>query len=696
MPRGIRSKIGEAGDFKRPEEIPSAPNDDAQFADLSERGRWAIAYVMYNWPVIPIWPPIPALDGGGCTCPKGTACSSPGKHPMAQHWATPRGLHDATTVAVIVAGWWRKARTLGIDPNVAIVPPIGVMGIDIDSLEQAKITLGDAIGDLRGCPTARTGRNLGFHKYYLIPEGSNIHMNASFGGGETKGDGEGYLIAPPSVHANGNLYRWTETGRLTDLPPRVVALLSSTETQPPQATLIVLKDGGGFHVPDTIGEGARYSTIRDLIASYRSRGVTNREEVWIVVHGMVMPRCDPPLSEQDFKDRFDRVWEYDERNPGRIPIKVASTRTEEEIEQEMDALLVNETEAVESAQSEDWLVRDLIKPGSLGILSSVEGLGKSYLRVELALLLAHGIGKFMDWPDYEIMRQRKVVLFDMENGEDQEYARSTKVLDALGLTRTDLYGHYLRASFPGISLADIEGKVAFEKVISKHRPDLAIIDTAGTLVGDEWGKDFKNGIAFLRQLTAAYGTAFLCVVHHTKPPRDARNPAAGVGNNRITDVMGHWSRPADYVLQMEEIYGEESRANLRVRKRVPNTRLIIAKENGRWIAKDTVGRSTTAVMAAAGVASGLTKRKGPVSTTFDLVLWGRVNGLTQYEAKTQLGVSKASWTRWTLALVDKHFLNPDKTATEAGQHLCETVFKGEDPRHSTLGLSPVEDDDDED
>jgi hypothetical protein len=689
MPRGVRERVGDAGDFRIPAEIPDQPTDDPRFADLSERGRWAVTYALFDIPVIPIWPP---SDIDVCSCPKGAACGkNVGKHPMTQHWATPHGFLDATTVAIIVAGWWRKAKTLGIDPNVAIVPPLGMLGIDIDNLEQARQTLGDAISGLRGAPTCRTGRNEGYHTYFLIPDGASIHMNAGFGGGETKGDGGGYLIAPPSLHKSGTTYRWSITGPLTYLPERLVALLSNTKTEPPVASLIVLKDGGGFHVPDTIGEGQRYETIRNLIASYRSRGVTDREEVWLVVHGMVMPRCDPPLSEIDFKDRFDRVWEYDERNPGRIPTKVTAAKTEQEIDDEIDALLIDESEATESPTSDDWLVRDLIRPGSLGILSSVEGLGKSYLRVELALLLAHGVGKFMDWPDYEILKQRKVILFDMENGKDQEYSRSSKVLDALGLSRADLYGHYRRMSFAGVSLADPDGMVTTEKVIAKHLPDLVIIDTAGTLVGDEWGKDFKKSIAFLKQLTAAYGTAFLCVVHHTKPPRDARNPAAGVGNNRITDVMGHWSRPADYVLQMEEIYEDDTRVNLRVRKRVPNTRLVLGKEDGRWIAKDVVGRATGKVMAAMGVASGLTKKKGPASDTLHLVLWAHVAGLSQVECHTQLGVSKASWHRWTNSLVDKHFLNPDRSPTEAGEHLCESVFKGEDPRAGTLGLE--EDDD---
>jgi hypothetical protein len=52
-------------------------------------------------------------------------------------------------------------------------------------------------------PTARTGR--GFHVYFRTRE----EVYESFGDGELRGDCKHYVLAPPSLHPSGTVYRWT-------------------------------------------------------------------------------------------------------------------------------------------------------------------------------------------------------------------------------------------------------------------------------------------------------------------------------------------------------------------------------------------------------------------------------------------------------------------------------------------------------
>jgi hypothetical protein len=50
--------------------------------------------------LVPVW----WTDGSGtCACPKGSDCSSPGKHPL-----TPNGLDDASNDPASITRWWTR------------------------------------------------------------------------------------------------------------------------------------------------------------------------------------------------------------------------------------------------------------------------------------------------------------------------------------------------------------------------------------------------------------------------------------------------------------------------------------------------------------------------------------------------------------------------------------------------------------
>lgn len=394
MPRGVRDKIGALGEpTKRPEEIPSEPTDDPLYADLSEIGRWAVTYAIYNLPVIPCWPPI---SKGVCTCPKGSGCPKPGKHPIGFAWAAPNGSHSASANPQIVAGWWRKARSLGLDANVAIVPPVGEMAIDFDNWDQCAETFGDAIHDMKIAPTCRTGRDLGAHRYFHMPTDILIAMNKSFGGGETKGDGVGYVMAPPSLHELGNHYRWEQTGTIPDLPGRVAAILRTVKVLPdphkkPQNGLFTLEQDG-FVLPDTIEEGGRREWILRMTGSLRKRGILDKRVAKETIHSIGMPIFQPPLNEKEFNDRFDAIWEWDEAHPERAP---APDHVPEPVRPPR-AVAGKRTKRLSagSMRKIDWLMRGWFGAGQITICEGWGGMSKSTIMIDLIARLTMG----QTWP----------------------------------------------------------------------------------------------------------------------------------------------------------------------------------------------------------------------------------------------------------------------------------------------------------
>jgi hypothetical protein len=96
------------------------------------------------------------------------------------------------------------------------------------------------------------------------------------------------------------------------------------------------------------------------------------------------------------------------------------------------------------ATLDDELVEGFMRPGKLILIAASEGVGKSYVRKELEIRLALGLGALFG--HYAITRAVRVGTVDEENGPDEEYRRDEEMLGRLGLTRDALAGRYRRQS----------------------------------------------------------------------------------------------------------------------------------------------------------------------------------------------------------------------------------------------------------
>ena len=138
------------------------------------------------------------LAGGGSGCGR-PSCHSAGKHPR-----TKRGCKDASANSSQIEAWWSKWP--GANIGIATGAISGIVVVDIDGAEgRATLqTLIDAHG-LFPTPVVRTAR--GWHLFFKLPQ-SGIAIPCSAGNGlDIRGDG-GYVVAPPSIHISGHVYRW--------------------------------------------------------------------------------------------------------------------------------------------------------------------------------------------------------------------------------------------------------------------------------------------------------------------------------------------------------------------------------------------------------------------------------------------------------------------------------------------------------
>lgn len=152
----------------------------------------ALRYAARGWHVFPCHTP---RKNGGCSCGN-PECDTQGKHPRVA-WKS-----KATTDRRIITSWWNQWP----DANIGIASGArsGLVVLDIDGDEGAA-TLARQDGTEAG-PRAITGR--GEHRY-LMHSGSPVKNFVKRDGLDLRGDG-GYVIAPPSLHRDGNRYAWVD------------------------------------------------------------------------------------------------------------------------------------------------------------------------------------------------------------------------------------------------------------------------------------------------------------------------------------------------------------------------------------------------------------------------------------------------------------------------------------------------------
>jgi hypothetical protein len=146
----------------------------------------ALDYSVRGWPVFPL-------------------------KPQSKKPATLHGLHDATTNPATLHRWFAR----GFPYNVAIRTgaPSGVFILDIDG-ELGAANLRKMESEHGALPatlisTTANGRHLWLTAATPIP----CSIGKVAPGLDIRGDG-GYVVAPPSVHPNGTIYKW-----VNDLPP---------------------------------------------------------------------------------------------------------------------------------------------------------------------------------------------------------------------------------------------------------------------------------------------------------------------------------------------------------------------------------------------------------------------------------------------------------------------------------------------
>src|SRR5450759_618437 len=213
--------------------------------------------------------PMYAARNGRCSCHKGKACPSPGKHPL-----TPHGLKDASRDRTTIKKWWRDNPDANI--GIAVGSKSGVIAIDIDPRNGGTTTLQKTEKELGKLPDTVTtltgggGRHLIF-KHPSFPVRKDSHGKLLGPGLDILAKGS-LMIVPPSRHFSGQRYRW-EAGKSllkmkpADLPDPWLAPLrgnqKSDATREPVAG-----------EPEPVVEGDRNTRLTSVAGRLQNTGIS--------------------------------------------------------------------------------------------------------------------------------------------------------------------------------------------------------------------------------------------------------------------------------------------------------------------------------------------------------------------------------------------------------------------------------------
>ncbi len=233
-------------------------------------------------------------------------CQPRGKVPL-----TPHGCLDATTDAPTLRRWW--ARSPGA--NVGLATGAGLLVVDVDPRHTGDASLA-SLGPLPATREALTGGG-GRHLFYRAAAPVRCSAGRLGPGLDVRGEG-GYIVAPPSVHPSGALYRWhSDCGLahpIAHAPAWFLELLRPRprrvpvpSLEPPPALARRVERARRYLAalpPAVSGSGGHAATWAAALALVRGFELPP-EVAFEVLACEYNPRCEPPWSERELRHKVE-------------------------------------------------------------------------------------------------------------------------------------------------------------------------------------------------------------------------------------------------------------------------------------------------------------------------------------------------------------------------------------------------------
>lgn len=198
-------------------------------------------------------------------------------------------------------------------PNIGIVTGSisGLAVLDVDSPDAMRFALqwehGRGLGESY-LPIVETGK--GWHVFYAMPPGlRNVQADPAWPGIDLRAEG-GYVVAAPSRHVSGHVYRWVQDGPLIPMQPWML-----THAKAPNGHRL-LPAGPVGDIPEcymaAVGMGKRNTMLAKLAGHLIASGLPD-DTVALMAQAWNAQNT-PPLDLSELQQTIQSIRQTDTRN----------------------------------------------------------------------------------------------------------------------------------------------------------------------------------------------------------------------------------------------------------------------------------------------------------------------------------------------------------------------------------------------
>jgi len=477
-----------------------------------EKFDQAIVYAANGWKVYPIQPP----EGKACSCRKGEKCPDPGKHP----YHSLGGLKSATLdVDQLRTIFGSSDASIGLlCESFWVLDCDGEEGVrDLEALIQS-------YGEFPRTPTVETGGG-GLHYYFKADKRVSKNQTRIKGKSIDIRTTKGAVVAPPSLHSSGRIYRWTT--------PPDVALAAAPEWL---IDFVVSKSEsvqGAFVFEDLdlatapgVGEGSRNDRLCRLVGSHLARLGDTPELLRLATEWG--SRCSPPIESNGVA-----------KTVANLVAKHYANKSNREDNVEADSTLDLYVRSFRSIESKpiEWLWKGRLALGKITLLTGDGGVGKSMLTCDIASRISTG----SPLPDGGIAPFGDVFFIGAEDGaEDTVRPR----LDAAGANVDRV--HLIQGPKPKgeeiASQVDLSRHIGrLDRLLASY-PDAKllvidpIMDYLGAETNSDKATDVRRVLSPLRSLAEKYQVAIVAMNHLNKGGNGQGPKSRSLGSGAFVQV----------------------------------------------------------------------------------------------------------------------------------------------------------------
>ena len=470
----------------------------------------------------------------------------------------------ATTDPAVVRKWWADKNRL-FNIGVVMGDRSGLVDIETDNHttingeDSLAVFLKENNADLPDTWTFLSGSG-GIHRIYRCDH-SIASRAGILPGVDVRANG-GYAVFPPSVHPNGNIYKWLGGQNPSAMPDGPATL--------PDCLLRLLEEKSTSHkapfeLPDKIPTGERDSTLFRMAASLRAQEYTENE-ILSMLKAVNDDRCDPPLTARQLEKISKSVGKYER----------GSTRSKKVKTPELKVKSARELQE-EHLPPIRWIVANMI-PQGLTLLASPPKYGKSWWVLDLCLSVCAG-DKFMG----HYTEKSGCLYLALEDSENRLQDRINRL--TYNAPAPEGFDYSITAATIDEGLIDqLEGYLD-----QKPETGLIVIDTLQKVKGkpvknDSAYSDDYRQMGLIKRVADDHAIAIL-LVHHLK-----KGKGDGDAFERISGTNGIFGS-ADTAIVMQKVNRTDKETTLHVTGRdviAEDSVIEFNKDSCRWENKGSV------------------------------------------------------------------------------------------------------------